>query len=56
MIYELTQDGKVKFTGTENECYYKLQNLQSQSADWAMKHEGWEICPKKGYADIEELP
>lgn len=43
--YELKQDGILKFTGTENECYYKLQRLQSQSADWAMKWEGWTITP-----------
>ena len=45
MIYELTKDGEVKFTGTENGCYLKLQGLQSQSADWAMRHEGWKIEP-----------
>jgi len=43
MKYELTQDGKHLFTGTENECYYKLQRIQGQSADWAMKYEGYKI-------------
>lgn len=26
-----------------NQCYFKLQRSQSQSADWAMKYEGWRI-------------
>ena len=42
-VYTLAQDGEIKFQGTENECYYKLQRLQSQSFDWAMKYEGWTI-------------
>lgn len=42
-IYILSRDSEEKFRGTENECYFKLQRLQSQSADWAMKYEGWKI-------------
>lgn len=45
-IFELKQHGKLIFEGTENECYYKLQRSQSQSADWAMKYEGWTVTPK----------
>lgn len=45
--FELSKHGEVKFTGTENECYFKLQKMQSQSADWAMKYEGWKVKPKK---------
>lgn len=45
--FELKRDGELKFTGTENGCYYKLQALQSQSANWAMTHEGWTITEKK---------
>jgi len=41
--YELRRDGRLKFRGTENECYRKLQQSQSQSFDWAMKYEGWTI-------------
>ncbi|AGO47450.1 hypothetical protein Phi19:3_gp046 [Cellulophaga phage phi19:3] len=41
--YNLSQDGEIKFTGTENECYMQLQRKQSQSAHWAMKYEGWKI-------------
>lgn len=41
--YTLARDGEIKFNGTENECYYQLQRLQSQSSDWAMRYEGWTI-------------
>jgi hypothetical protein len=43
MSYQLKRDGEVKFEGTENECFIKLQQSQSQSWDWAMKNEGWTI-------------
>lgn len=39
----LTRHKEIKFTGTENECFYALQRMQSQSADWAMKYEGWRV-------------
>lgn len=42
-MYQLCRDGKVIFEGTENECYFKLQKEQPQSADFAMKYEGYEI-------------
>lgn len=42
-LFELKHKGSLIFTGTENECYFKLQRVQSQSADWAMKHEGYTI-------------
>jgi hypothetical protein len=42
-ISTLSQDGKLKFEGTNNECFFKLQKLQGQSADWAMKYEKWAI-------------
>lgn len=41
--FKLTQHGELKFKGSENECYYKLQRLQGQSANWAMKYEGWKV-------------
>lgn len=44
-VYVLTHEGKEQFRGTENECYYKLQRLQGQSAQWAMRYEGWKIAP-----------
>ena len=44
--YQLKQDGELKHEGSENDCYYRLQRLQSQSADWAMTHEGWTITVK----------
>ena len=44
-LYDLRRDGKFIFRGTENECYMKLQRIQSQSFDWAMKHEGYTITP-----------
>jgi len=43
--HKLTKDGNEVFRGTENECYIKLLNSQSQSTEWAMKYEGWEIKP-----------
>jgi hypothetical protein len=43
--YVLTCKGKEIFKGTKNECYVKLQSSQSQSADWAMKYEGWNVKP-----------
>jgi hypothetical protein len=42
-IFVLSQDNKEIFQGTENECYIKLQKIQSFSADWAMKYEGYKI-------------
>lgn len=45
-MYELKQNGELKFTGTEGECYLKLQRMQSQSAHWAMTYEGWTITKK----------
>ena len=46
--YKLTKDNDTKFIGSENECYYKLQQSQSQSAEWAIKYEGWNVseCTK----------
>tara|TARA_R110000772_G_C13296106_1_gene438437 strand:+ start:470 stop:805 length:336 start_codon:yes stop_codon:yes gene_type:complete len=41
--FELKQNGNLIFTGTENECYFKLQRVQSQSADWAIKYEGYTV-------------
>ena len=46
-LFELRRDGVLKFTGTENECYYELQRLQGQSADYATKYGGWKIDPIK---------
>jgi hypothetical protein len=45
-LYELKCDGVLKHTGTEWECYLKLQKLQSFSAQWAMMHNGWSITKK----------
>lgn len=44
--YQLKRRGELIFEGTENECYIKLQRVQSQSADWAMKYEGYTISIK----------
>jgi hypothetical protein len=43
--YKLTQHGKEHFVGTYDHCLIKLQRLQSQSASWAMRHDGWKIEP-----------
>jgi hypothetical protein len=44
-MYDLRRDGKLIMRGSEAECYYRLQRIQSQSADWAMKYEGYTINP-----------
>jgi len=46
-VWELRQNGELKFTGSNNECYFKLQRLQGQSAHHAMKYEGWTIDLKE---------
>ena len=45
--FELTHEGEVKFVGSEFDCFYNLQKLQSNSANWAMKYEKWKINPLK---------
>lgn len=44
--YELKRNGVLIYTGTEENCYFKLQREQSQSADYALKYGGWTINPK----------
>lgn len=44
-LYTLTHDGMIQFIGTMNDCYTQLQKSQSQSADWAIKYEGWKVQP-----------
>jgi len=39
----LTHECKEIFRGTENECYFKLQRSQGQSANWAIKYGGWKV-------------
>ena len=39
------RDGVTRFTGTANDCFAWLLKAQSQSIDWACKHEGWSIEP-----------
>lgn len=51
----LSHKGTEVFKGTENECYIKLQRSQSQSADWAMKYEGWKIEEEKTFLTDEQL-
>ena len=51
----LSRNGAEVFKGTENECYIKLQRSQSQSADWAMKYEGWKIEEEKNFLNDEQL-
>ncbi len=45
--YQLKHKGLLLFEGSEFECYLKLQKTQSQSADWAIKYEGYTITPKE---------
>jgi hypothetical protein len=42
-LFGLFRYSEKLFEGTENECYFKLQRIQGQSADWAMKYEGYKI-------------
>jgi len=42
---DLKRDGRVLFTGHENDCFRKLHRVQSQSAHWAIKYEGYSIEP-----------
>ena len=45
-IYILTQDGKVLFEGTNDECHWKLLDIQSASCHHALKYEGYKITLK----------
>lgn len=43
-LYSVTRDDEVLATGlTNNEAFAWILNHQSQSVDWAMKHEGYAI-------------
>lgn len=42
-MYQLKRDDTLIYKGLENECYYKLQRVQSNSANWAMRYEGYTI-------------
>ena len=41
--FDLRKDGKLLLRASEQDCYQKLQEIQSSSADWAMKYEGYTI-------------
>lgn len=42
--YRLYRKQELQHESTDiNQCYFALQRKQSQSADWAMKYEGWRI-------------
>jgi len=45
--YFLYQNDRFVFEGSHFKCCLKLQQSQSQSANWAMKYEGWEIRETK---------
>ena len=44
-LFDLRKDGKLLFRGTEQECWNKLHQIQSASADWAIRYEGYTISP-----------
>ncbi len=46
--YVLKHKGNVIFKGTESECWIKLQRVQGQSADYALKYGGYTIIKAKG--------
>lgn len=44
MKFRLYHNDQVIFEHTdENQCWFKLQRSQSQSADWATRYEGWRV-------------
>lgn len=42
-IFKLTHNNTVIFKGTEEGCLMKLQKSQSNSANHAIKYEGWKV-------------
>lgn len=40
----ITHNGKEVFKGTQNQCYIVLQRSQSQSAQHAIRYEGWKVA------------
>lgn len=54
--WELRLDGNLLLRGTEPECMHKLHQVQSGSADHAMKYEGYTISPStKDWRDSYEF-
>ena len=44
LIFVLTKDGKYIFSDKDvNQCWFKLQRIQGQSADWACRYEGYKV-------------
>lgn len=60
-MYQVTQNKDLYFIGSEDECYIKLQAYQGNSANWAMRYEGYKIEPfnkadyNKAIADYDKL-
>lgn len=44
-LYRVTRDGETRYTGTHDQCFAHILSHQSQSVEWAMKWEGWDIVP-----------
>lgn len=42
-IYELTQNGKRIHAGSNSSCWMTLQKVQSHSADYAMRYDGYKV-------------
>lgn len=53
--FELSHKGESIYIGTVDECYMRLQDSQSQSADWAMKNDGWKIEPTGNLMDDPDI-
>lgn len=53
--HELTHKGEIIFTGTVDQCYMKLQQVQSQSAHWATTYEGWKVEPTGNEIDDPKI-
>ena len=46
--FQVTRDGTVLFTGTEDECFVHLLHIQSSSVSHATRYEGYKIEPADG--------
>ena len=45
MEYNAIHKGKVRCTGTNDECWVYILKHQPQSVAWATRCGGWSICP-----------
>jgi len=53
--HKLTHKGEVIFTGTEDQCWMKLQRVQPQSAHHATTYEGYKVEPTGNLMDDPKI-